>query len=92
MANLGPDQRPEGWNPVPRAYDKIIDDVNTSPLGNLQRPEEPSRVFRVLVRIRTGNASIRRCQRRCGTSAAFCPLRPKQLRLATARPCAQRTG
>jgi ubiquinone/menaquinone biosynthesis C-methylase UbiE len=24
MANLGPDQRPEGWNPVPRAYDSMV--------------------------------------------------------------------
>jgi SAM-dependent methyltransferase len=24
MANLGPDQRPEGWNPVPHAYDSMV--------------------------------------------------------------------
>ena len=24
MANLGPDQRPEGWNRVPRAYDSMV--------------------------------------------------------------------
>ena len=24
MANLGPDQRPEGWSPVPRAYDSMV--------------------------------------------------------------------
>ena len=24
MTNLGPDQRPEGWNPVPRAYDSMV--------------------------------------------------------------------